>query len=304
MKYQSSKYFKSFSTKTTKSLIGIALQNWNDGEGDQYNVYWQTVNELQKRGGISETSIIMQKLFSSKSKRKRILAIDVICRFGCHVGNRYIRYAEKEARELLVVAIQDTRLDVIKAAISGLGQISEFKALPFILPYARHHDFEVRLGVSMTLGQYPVDESVQALMLLALDDEYIVRDWATFSLSNLSTADGQYIDTPEIRECLWKNVQDVDLYAQGEAIRGLIYRRDHKVIPILEGLLSQVSLYDEHAALLFDAAAESEDPLLLRALSCLWEQVDHEKDTNRYWLDCLKNALDACNPDLVVSEDF
>lgn len=38
----------------------------------------------------------MQRLFASQSKRKRILAIDVICRLGNQLGDKYIRYAEDE----------------------------------------------------------------------------------------------------------------------------------------------------------------------------------------------------------------
>lgn len=294
MKHNSNDYYARLSTK---SLIGMALQNWDTKNGDQYEVYWLTVSELQKRGAIPETSIIMQKLFASKSKRKRILAIDVICRLGDQVGNKYMRYAEDEARELLLIAIQDTRLDIVEAAISGLGQLTELRALPFILPYAHHNNFKLRLSVSMILGDYPGHESVQALMLLALDDEYIVRDWATFSLSNMRATDDQYMDTPEIRACLWKNVQDADLYVQGEAIRGLIYRHDKEIIPTLEQLLSQVSLYEEHATLLFDAASESGDPILWPALSRLWEQVDAEKkETFDWWTDLLLDAMNACSP--------
>lgn len=54
MKYNSNNYYDGLSTK---SLIGMALQNWDTKDGDQYEVYWRAVNELQKRGAIPETSI-------------------------------------------------------------------------------------------------------------------------------------------------------------------------------------------------------------------------------------------------------
>ena len=84
-----------------------------------------------------------------------------------------------------------------------------------------------------------------------------MRDWATFSLAQVTTA-----DTPLVREALNARLCDSDSGARSEAMMGLARRKDPRAIPAVAEALTS----GQFAGLVLEAAAEIASPDLCSAL--------------------------------------
>jgi HEAT repeat protein len=107
----------------------------------------------------------------------------------------------------------------------------------------------------------------------------IVRDWATFELGSIVTA-----DTPEIRDALVARLNDTDDMTRHEAIVGLAERKERRMLPALQEALSGLEVW----SLAVEAAELMGEAVLLPALLALEE---------RGWdvsPDLLKAAIVAC----------
>jgi hypothetical protein len=95
------------------------------------------------------------------------------------------------------------------------------------------------------------------LLALARDSDEDVRDWAVFGLHQ------GYHDTPEVRACFWRALDDPNPDVRGEAAEGLAKFDDRSFIPRLDRLLRE----DEGLSpCYFEAAREFGDPALLPAV--------------------------------------
>jgi HEAT repeat protein len=111
---------------------------------------------------------------------------------------------------------------VLEAAVAALGHLYNPEAIPLVLSYQDYPDKDVRFSVACALGHFPNDgQSVAALLKLTRDSEPHVRDWAVFGLGVLGDA-----DSPEIRETLFRCLNDVDEDVREEAGVGLGKRQD------------------------------------------------------------------------------
>lgn len=154
---------------------------------------------------------------------------------------------------------------------------------------AGHADSAMRWNVAVSLGCYPDPAAIGALIQLATDVDSDVRDWATFGLGTLQNA-----DTPELREVLWRNLNDEDEDVRGEALVALAARHDLRVI---DHLLAQLG--PECRVYQLDAAEHLASPLLLPALQALaGGLLDSEREG--YWFGCLQSAVEACSPALAT----
>ena len=108
-----------------------------------------------------------------------------------------------------------------------------------------------------------------------------VRDWSTFGLGSQTDLDGA-----EVREALFRRLDDDNCDARDEAILGLARRREPRVTPVVEALLQE----EQVGRLIVEAAAYLADERLLGplcALECRWN-VDAK---------LLGEALSACDPE-------
>lgn len=134
------------------------------------------------------------------------------------------------------------------------------------------------------MGSYPNPPAVDALLKLARDPDDDVRDWATFGLGSLHD-----IDTPEVRQCMWENLQDRDADVRAEAVAGLAQRGDPRAVDCLLDQLSADCRWQD-----LEAAEKLASPRLLPALHALASEAGWADGDWRHVL--LGAAIEACTP--------
>jgi HEAT repeat protein len=149
------------------------------------------------------------------------------------------------------MAGQDTDSDplVLHSAAFALGHLGDARGTPALVRLAEHDDVDVRHGVAFAPGGRSDPEAIAALIRLTNDPEAFVRDWATFGLGEPGT-----VDTPEIQQTLHRRLDDEDEQTRYEAICGLAWCGDLRVVqPIIDGLTEEAdnfSLFRPAMALL------------------------------------------------------
>lgn len=128
-----------------------------------------------------------------------------------------------------------------------------------LLELTKDEDPSVRARVTMDLVfitdcDEPDEDIVRRLAELTTDADLRVRDHACFVLGTQM----RNVDTPEIREALYARLEDIDTDARCEALVGLAYRRDPRVLPFVRAALSR----DDVWRLELIAAAALGDPSL------------------------------------------
>ena len=265
-----------------KSLLGIALQDWNSDES------WQAIAELQMRGS-PESLAIASRFAKCRNWRKRALGLYVASQL-CRSPKKWetigrAEYALWETQAMLLAGLRDDCVEVVRAAISGFAHRPHKSALPNLIGFASHPDQQIRLQVAITLGSYIEVESIDALLRLATDISDDVRNWATFSIGSMHRA-----DNPNIRDLLWRNLQDRDENVRGEAVVGLAIRKDERVASVLLELLDiDCGVFE------LNAAERMASPLLLDRLNALKKSVNDKDTIDSYWYRHLLDAIVACS---------
>jgi HEAT repeat protein len=218
-------------------------------------------------------------LLRGESERERTLGADIVGR---------LVVVEPDTRPVALVALLQS-LELEKAAaplasiVAALGHIGDAAALGRLFALAVHENPEVRLAVAFavaTISPQPlIAEARAALIRLSRDANPEVRDWATFGLGTLSSADG-----PDVRAALLARAEDAYQGTRAEALFGLAVRRDPRAVPhLIRALESPMA-----GGLEVEAAAAAADPRLLPALWAL--QRAGGTDELR-----LRRAIDRCS---------
>lgn len=185
---------------------------------------------------------------------------------------------------MLLAGLHDTCLDVLCAAISGLGHRPHPLALPELIKFVSHPYQNIRFNVAVALGSYSEDESVDALLCLAKDESDAVRDWATFGIGSM-----QEVDDQRVRDLLWENLEDKDEDVRGEALVGLAIRKDERIVSVLlKNLDTNCRVYE------LSASESIASPNLLDRLNAIRDSVSKESSINSYWYGVLLDAINAC----------
>ncbi|WP_433537779.1 HEAT repeat domain-containing protein [Micromonospora sp. CA-249363] len=166
------------------------------------------------------------------------------------------------ATALISLAATETDPEVHWSVARALGATCDPRVLPTLIGLAGSPDsdvrFQVAVAVPMVLDDPPAEAGEAALVDLCADPDARVREWATFGLGWVSTADGN-----AVREALWERTRDVDPEVRAEGARGLARRRDARALPLVRELLAQ----DEVHNFTIKAAAYLGDPSLLPLLA-------------------------------------
>jgi len=120
--------------------------------------------------------------------------------------------------------------EALSSIIFALGCLKRTGFIDAILPYRSHPDADVRYAVTSSLGGCEDDNSINALITLSRDTDYDVRNWATFGLGSLVERDSE-----EIRKALADRLNESGNEVRGEALVGLVKRRDVRAINPLRG---------------------------------------------------------------------
>jgi HEAT repeat protein len=110
-------------------------------------------------------------------------------------------------------------LEALTTQVLGSGDARGIAAL------SAHADPRVRYAVAFYLGGRDDEAAESMLIALSADPDRDVRDWATFALGSLQTA-----DSAALREALVVRLTDPDDEIRGEAILGLARRRDERAV--------------------------------------------------------------------------
>ncbi len=143
----------------------------------------------------------------------------------------------------------------------------------------------MRQGVAFGLARIDDRRASDALIELSRDADREVRNWATFGLGSISTA-----DYPSVRVALAERLNDEDAEISMEAVAGLAERKDARALTVLRVLLA--GDFGEVTAGHLDACASLGDPSLLPGLLNLQECIAPNNDA--YWIRCLNEAIAAC----------
>ncbi|MFC4021976.1 HEAT repeat domain-containing protein [Micromonospora sp. GCM10011542] len=165
------------------------------------------------------------------------------------------------AAALVDLAAAESDPDVHWSIARALGATGDGRAVPVLVALAGSRDADVRFRVATALpgvlGAHPEGPGVAALIALCDDLNPEVRNWATFALGRMSTADGE-----AVRQALWERTRDEHRAVRQEGVRGLARRRDARALPLVRVLLAE----DKVAASTFEAAAFLAHPWLLPLL--------------------------------------
>ncbi|WP_234581640.1 HEAT repeat domain-containing protein [Micromonospora sp. MH99] len=184
------------------------------------------------------------------------------------------------ATALISLAATETDPEVHWSIARALGATCDPRALPTLVTLARSPDsdvrFQVAVAVPAVLDDPPAEAGEAVLIDLCADPDASVREWATFGLGWVSTADGN-----AVRRALWDRTRDVDPEVRAEGARGLARRRDARALPLVRELLVR----DEVHRFTVQAAAYLADPSLLPLLDGFDPDADH-----------VAEALRECDP--------
>lgn len=246
--------------------------------------YWDNIRELRKR---ASTELFGKCLALTKSQnaKERKIGIHVLAQLS---NENNIRPFSKKTIELFINLLKKEEVPVnIMSILYGIGHnneiVTKYEDVELITSFKNHNKDCVREGVTFALGGIINPKAISALIELSEDKCSYIRNWATFGIGNLLD-----FDNTDIRQCLWKRVNDKHQETKLEAINGLAKRSDKSIKPIIEK-----ELHDgEFGTLLFEAIIELKDKTLLPTLEkqLLISECDESIQTD--WINDLKDCIE------------
>lgn len=215
--------FNTHPPRSSTDLLSLALSKMTDIDTEEL---WETIVILQDR--LPEIYNDILALARSTDPRVLELAANIL-------GQSRVEHKSMESQcvaELRHILSQANDASLLTSAIYAIGHRRDAGIVDAVLPFATHENAEVRHAVAFSLGACEDDKAIEALITLSRDSDYEVRNWATFGIGTLTER-----DTPEIRGALAARLHEEGEEAHGEALVGLVIRRDSRAIgPLLEHL--------------------------------------------------------------------
>ena len=206
------------------------LGDYEDGEP------WNAVLALRRTGN---RDVLQQaaKWIESADPLKRARALDVVAQLGKTVEHPSNTFPQ-ESYDLVVTALgRERALLPLCSAIAALGHLGDARAVRLVAAFFSDPSAEIRFSVACALGSFPNDPlSVKTLLALMEDQDGDIRDWATFAVGVLSDQ-----DSVDLRDSLYRRLEDSHPEAAEEAVVGLAKRHDLRVLPKLLELLTGTS---------------------------------------------------------------
>jgi len=218
---------------------------------------WEAIRVLRRDIGTRPVFERAAEWCRSDDPLKRARGADVLAQLGKTVGHPTNSFPEESYATVVALVEREGDPQPLSSGIHALGHLDNPEAVPLVSRFGRHPIAEVRFAVACALGSYPNDPlSVTNLLELTRDSDADVRDWATFGLGVQGDC-----DTPEIREALFRCLEDQNEDVREEAMVGLAKRKDRRVLPILLQSLEQPSVtmrVTEAASLILGMDSEPE----------------------------------------------
>ncbi len=246
--------------------------------------YWNYISELRKRKtkDIFEKSIL---LIESEIAKERIIGIDVLAQFGFPRLHKNIIL-----KKFFNLLKNESDKYAISSIFYGIGHNNEnltVKQIDLLCSFKKHKSSRIRYSLAFALFTKQEPNAIQTLIELSKDRDYEIRDWATFGLGTQIE-----IDNVEIRNVLWKRINDKYEGPRFEAIFGLAKRKD---LRIKEILITELENIDEFGSLILEAIEELNDKEFILLLENQINTNRVEKRVNEEWLtntlEKIKNEL-------------
>jgi HEAT repeat protein len=223
------------------SELFAAATDWNidNGDGD-----WTAVSAL-RRLGTREVLDRALELTRSDDPLVRGCGLGILGQLGAPIRT----FPEECLSAAIRLLNGDPNPGVLQAAATALGHLGDQRGIDALVRRTDHCDAGVRYAVALALGGRSDQKSIEALIQLTNDQDSSVRDWATFGLGEIGK-----LDTPEIREALYRRLDDVDEETRYEAMRGLARCGDLRVVqPLIDAIKANpknLDLWDPASTLL------------------------------------------------------
>ncbi|MEO8028172.1 MAG: HEAT repeat domain-containing protein [Bryobacteraceae bacterium] len=230
-------------TSPIEELFAKAL----DGEYDD-DEPWSAVHALH---GMRDRAVFDRAAAwcASGDPLKRARGADVLAQIGKSADQNTNAFPEESYEAVVRMLEREKDPRPLSSGLFALGHLDQPAGLPLVLDHVTHANERVRFAAAFALGCFEKEPgATHALLTLMTDPSNDVRDWATFAVGVLGSA-----DTPEIREALFARTADPDIDTREEAMVGLAKRKDPRVVGPLLAELAQLELTsrsDEAARLL------------------------------------------------------
>jgi HEAT repeats len=211
--------------RSTSELFAATLQgNYED------DASWQAVAVLRLRGTI-EVLEAAAEYTRSEDPKARARGLDVLAQLGAGKDDSERPHLNR-CVSIAIESLKDGNHLVVHSAAWALAHLGTDHAVAALLLLKGHSDPGVRWAVAYGVAARKGPGPITTLIELMSDSDENVRDWATFGLGSISTA-----DSPEIRTALHERLTDPFQPARSEAVWGLALREDP---PGLRMLLERV----------------------------------------------------------------
>lgn len=219
------------------------------------DTYWKCVHKLQLNA-TDEVFDAAAEQCRKRSNASRTLGANILGQLGSP-SRPYREPSLKILWSLLRAVKSPPVLDSILVAIGHLQEETDTRNIRLIVGFANHESELVRFGVVNALLSKTDPRAIATLIRLSRDQKSDVRDWATFGLGSMISA-----DSPRIRRALLARLDDPDCDTRREAIMGLARRK----LPVIRSWLLAELQSESPTSFVFEAAIEFGDPTLLPLL--------------------------------------
>jgi len=193
---------------------------------------WDAVGAL-RRLGTQEVFNVSAEWCKSEDPLHRARGADVLAQLGITVEHPHNNFPQESYSTVLSMLGRETEELPLSSAVAALGHIGNPAAVPAISKHVSNSSPDVRFSVASALGCFANESNAIATLLAMMEDlDPKVRDWATFGLGVLGDSDSQ-----EVRDALFRRLQDTDENAKEEAMVALAKRKDSRILtPLIKAL--------------------------------------------------------------------
>lgn len=265
----------------------MSRKNWTDDKllSRLLNIksessYWDNVRVLHSRPS-KELFLKCVELTKSKKQKERDVGIDILSQLG-HPRSFY-----NESIILFFKLLRKETDNNVKASLLyAIGHNNEkltHSQIKQMITYKDSNVKSIRFALAYALGGVDDLLAINTLIFLSEDKISSIRDWATFGIGTQIERNNE-----QIREALWKRINDKHMYTRLEAINGLAKRKDPEVKEIIKREL----LHGEYYSLLFESIEELGDKEFLPLLQQILKSSKADKEINQVWVEYLEHCID------------
>jgi hypothetical protein len=236
---------------TDDKIISRLLNNKSDRN------HWDNISILRSRPS-EELFAKCVELTKSTEAKNRIIGIHILAQLGLP-PRPFLKQTLKIYFDLLDIATDPKVLMSLLFAIGHNNHKLTKEQIEKICLFSNNDHEIVREGLVSALGFVNNLNAINVLIKLSNDRLNHIRDWSTFYIGQVER------NNKNIREALWKRVNDRHQETKLEAIVGLAKRKDSRVNEIIKREL----INGEYGVLLFEAIIETKDEDFLPLLSLL-----------------------------------